>query len=67
MFVKGNMKFVLRDDLQGCPVSTNATFTLLKELGICDASVLEERSVNVGTAEVWARFVLFFFYEKNIF
>lgn len=43
--------------------STGATFQLLEELGIADATVLEERSVNVGAAEVLdcSFFMLFFF------
>ncbi|RWR96795.1 hypothetical protein CKAN_02619700 [Cinnamomum micranthum f. kanehirae] len=52
VFVKGNMRFIIRDDLQVFPVSMNSTFTLLDELGISDASVLEERNVNIGSAEV---------------
>ncbi|XXG89315.1 hypothetical protein AAC387_Pa12g1347 [Persea americana] len=53
VFVKGTyMRFIIRDDLQVFPASMKATFTLLNELGISDASVLEERNVNIGAAEV---------------
>ncbi|XXG89341.1 hypothetical protein AAC387_Pa12g1361 [Persea americana] len=52
VFVKGSMRFVMTDDLQVFPVSTTATFALVKELGISDATVLEERNVNVGASEV---------------
>ncbi|RWR96798.1 hypothetical protein CKAN_02620000 [Cinnamomum micranthum f. kanehirae] len=52
VFVKGNMRYIIRDDLQVFPISTKATFTLLNDLGISDASVLEERNVNVGPTEV---------------
>ncbi|KAJ8615858.1 hypothetical protein MRB53_035230 [Persea americana] len=52
VFVKGTyMRFIIRDDLQVFPASMKATFTLLNELGISDASVLEERNVNIGAAE----------------
>lgn len=46
------MGFILSDDLQVFPVSTAASFTLLKELGISYSTLLEERNVNVGAAEV---------------
>ncbi|XXG89316.1 hypothetical protein AAC387_Pa12g1348 [Persea americana] len=52
VFVKGNIRFIITEDLQVFPVSTKATFTLLNDLGISDVSVLEERNVNVGQAEV---------------
>ncbi|XXG89311.1 hypothetical protein AAC387_Pa12g1346 [Persea americana] len=52
VFVKGNMRFIIRDHLEVHPVSMTSTFALLNELGITDASVLEERSLNVGAAEV---------------
>eukprot|EP00268_Persea_americana_P058810 TRINITY_DN7159_c0_g1_i10.p1 TRINITY_DN7159_c0_g1~~TRINITY_DN7159_c0_g1_i10.p1 ORF type:complete len:500 (-),score=71.82 TRINITY_DN7159_c0_g1_i10:3519-4946(-) len=52
VFVKGNMRFIIRYDLQVFPASVKAASTMLKELGIYDVSVLEERNVNVGAAEV---------------
>ena len=45
------MGFIVRDDLQLFLVSTTASFILLKELGIRDATMLEESSVNVGASE----------------
>ncbi|KAJ8615860.1 hypothetical protein MRB53_035232 [Persea americana] len=51
VFVKGNMRFIIRYDLQVFPASVKAASTMLKELGIYDVSVLEERNVNVGAAE----------------
>ncbi|RWR96800.1 hypothetical protein CKAN_02620200 [Cinnamomum micranthum f. kanehirae] len=52
VFVKRNMRFIIGDDLQVFPVTSKAVFTLLYDLGISDASVLEERNVNVGPTEV---------------
>ncbi|KAJ8615569.1 hypothetical protein MRB53_034941 [Persea americana] len=51
VFVKGNMRYIIREDLQVFPVSPKATFTLLNDLGISGVSVLEQRNVNVGQAE----------------
>lgn len=52
VFVKGKMRFMIRDDMQVSVVSSTASFALLKELGIDDASLLEERNVNVGEEKV---------------
>lgn len=54
------MGFIIKDDLQLCLASMGTTLTLLNELGIGFASLLEERSVNVGAAEAWARFLILF-------
>ncbi|XXG62188.1 hypothetical protein AAC387_Pa05g0602 [Persea americana] len=48
VFVKGKMRFMIRDDLQVSVVSSSTFFAVLREFGISDASVLEERNVNVG-------------------
>ncbi|RWR83870.1 hypothetical protein CKAN_01264500 [Cinnamomum micranthum f. kanehirae] len=52
VFLKGNMRFMIRDDLQVSVVSSCTCFALLRELGISDASVLVERKVIVGEEEV---------------
>ncbi|KAJ8639408.1 hypothetical protein MRB53_016102 [Persea americana] len=52
VFIKGKMGFMIRDDLQVSVVSSTASFALLRELGISDASVLQKRTVNVGEEEV---------------
>ncbi|RWR83861.1 hypothetical protein CKAN_01263500 [Cinnamomum micranthum f. kanehirae] len=52
VFVKGKMRFMIRDDLQVSVVSSSTFFAVLREFGISDASVLEERNVNVGEEEV---------------
>ncbi|XXG62184.1 hypothetical protein AAC387_Pa05g0599 [Persea americana] len=52
VFVKGKMRFMITDDLQVSVVSSSTFFAALRELGISDASVLEERNVNVGEEEV---------------
>ncbi|XXG62182.1 hypothetical protein AAC387_Pa05g0598 [Persea americana] len=51
-FIKGKKRFMIRDDLQVSVVSSSTFFAVLRELGIDDASVLEERNVNVGEEEV---------------
>lgn len=52
MFVKGDMKFMITDDLKVSPVSTLTSFALLKTLGINDASVLEVKNENVSIDRV---------------
>ena len=52
VFIKGKMRFMVRDDLQASVVSSAASFALLRELGISDASMVEQRNVNVGEEEV---------------
>ncbi|KAJ8639410.1 hypothetical protein MRB53_016104 [Persea americana] len=51
VFVKGKMRFMITDNLQVSVVSSSTFFAALRELGISDASVLEERNVNVGEEE----------------
>ncbi|KAJ8615862.1 hypothetical protein MRB53_035234 [Persea americana] len=51
VFVKGKMRYMVTDDLQVSPVCMAATLELLKRLGIRDATVLEERNVNLGSEE----------------
>ncbi|XP_058095134.1 uncharacterized protein LOC131240728 isoform X2 [Magnolia sinica] len=51
VFVKRTMRFMISDDLQVGPISTNACLSLLNELGVRDRAALEEKSVNVGTNE----------------
>ncbi|KAJ8639406.1 hypothetical protein MRB53_016100 [Persea americana] len=52
VFIEGKMRFMIRDDLQISVVSSRESFTLLRELGISDTSVLEEMNVNVGEEEL---------------
>eukprot|EP00268_Persea_americana_P066047 TRINITY_DN8915_c0_g1_i4.p1 TRINITY_DN8915_c0_g1~~TRINITY_DN8915_c0_g1_i4.p1 ORF type:complete len:471 (-),score=76.89 TRINITY_DN8915_c0_g1_i4:1261-2673(-) len=53
VFVKGKMRYMITDDLQVSPVCTRTSLELLKRFGINDASVLEERNVNLGSEEVF--------------
>ena len=52
VFVKGKTRYMITDDLQVSPVCTRTTLELLKSFDINDASVLEERNVNLGSEEV---------------
>lgn len=52
VFIKETMSFLIRDDLQVSVASSTRSFDLLRELGINDASVLEEIDVDVGEEEV---------------
>ncbi|XXG62173.1 hypothetical protein AAC387_Pa05g0593 [Persea americana] len=52
VFIKGKMRFMIRDDLQISVVSSMKSFALLKKFGVSDTSVLEEMNVNVGEEEV---------------
>ncbi|RWR96790.1 hypothetical protein CKAN_02619200 [Cinnamomum micranthum f. kanehirae] len=52
VFVKGKMRYMITDDLQVLPLCMGTTLELLKQLGISDATVLEERNVNLGSEEV---------------
>ncbi|KAJ8615864.1 hypothetical protein MRB53_035236 [Persea americana] len=51
VFVKGRMRYIITDDLQVSPVCIGTTLEMLESLGISDATVLEERNVNLGSEE----------------
>ncbi|RWR96791.1 hypothetical protein CKAN_02619300 [Cinnamomum micranthum f. kanehirae] len=52
VFVKGISRYMITDDLQISPICMGTTLELLKRLGITDATVLEEKNVNLGSEEV---------------
>lgn len=54
VFLKGEGRFIVSDDLMVRPVSMGESLALLHRLGIEDGSVLEKRDVNVGEKEVSA-------------
>ncbi|KAF6161014.1 hypothetical protein GIB67_007655 [Kingdonia uniflora] len=51
LFVKGIM-FMVTDDLQILPITTETSFTHLKSLGITGRDVLDEKSINVDVEEI---------------
>ncbi|XXG62168.1 hypothetical protein AAC387_Pa05g0590 [Persea americana] len=64
VFIEGNLRFMITDDLHISVVSSTNSFALLSELGISDTSVLEEMNVNVGEEEV-LRLVKHFLLSKT--
>eukprot|EP00268_Persea_americana_P069202 TRINITY_DN9789_c0_g2_i6.p1 TRINITY_DN9789_c0_g2~~TRINITY_DN9789_c0_g2_i6.p1 ORF type:complete len:429 (+),score=62.38 TRINITY_DN9789_c0_g2_i6:166-1452(+) len=52
VFVKGISRYMITDDFQISPICMGTTLELLKRLGITDATVLEEKNVNLGSEEV---------------
>ncbi|XP_021820948.1 uncharacterized protein LOC110762603 [Prunus avium] len=52
VFVKGEIRFTVTDDLQVIPpiASTNSVFT---KLGVMDVDAIEELTVNIGTVEMF--------------
>ncbi|KAJ8639396.1 hypothetical protein MRB53_016090 [Persea americana] len=52
VFIKGKMRFMIRDDLQISAVSSTKSFALLNKFGASDTFVLEEMNVNVGEEEL---------------
>ncbi|KAJ8615868.1 hypothetical protein MRB53_035240 [Persea americana] len=51
VFMKGSIDFIISDDLNVFPVSTSMGLELIKKVGINEATVLEQRNVNVGRRE----------------
>lgn len=61
VFVKGQTRFTVTDDLQVIPPSSSANSVFTK-LRVIDVDALEELTINIGTVEVidgYALFVLF--------
>eukprot|EP00268_Persea_americana_P069207 TRINITY_DN9789_c0_g3_i8.p1 TRINITY_DN9789_c0_g3~~TRINITY_DN9789_c0_g3_i8.p1 ORF type:complete len:505 (-),score=68.43 TRINITY_DN9789_c0_g3_i8:275-1789(-) len=52
VLVKGISRYMITDDFQISPICMGTTLELLKRLGITDATVLEEKNVNLGSEEV---------------
>lgn len=52
VFVKGEKKFMISDDLQVKPVSMSASLALLNKLGVDNEDVLEKRTVEFGRPEI---------------
>ncbi|KAL0905069.1 hypothetical protein M5K25_027244 [Dendrobium thyrsiflorum] len=51
VFVNDGADFIITDDLRVMPISLMSGFSLLKELRIKDAGMLEERVIDVGNDE----------------
>lgn len=58
VFVRGDGRYTVGDDLTVRPASLGRSFELASRLGIDDGSELEEKVVKVGEEEV--RFFFFF-------
>ncbi|XP_077225333.1 uncharacterized protein LOC143858558 [Tasmannia lanceolata] len=52
VFVKGNGRFMISDDLRVTPVSTMTSLSLIKSLGIRDMTAFEEINLNTGADKV---------------
>ena len=52
VFVKGDVTYMISDDLQVSPVSTASALSLLKDLGIGLRTTFEEHNVRVSAEEV---------------
>ena len=52
VFVKGNTRFVISDDLQVMSLSDGTRFSFFSKLGVMDWSSIEERIFNVQPEEV---------------
>ncbi|KAL5990127.1 hypothetical protein ACLOJK_011024 [Asimina triloba] len=53
VFVKGNMRFMITDDLSVQPVSVTTCFTHLSKLGVSNWTSLEAKSVKIGAEEAF--------------
>jgi len=51
-FVRGVVTYTVMDDLKVAPMSTISGITLLNTFGITDIGMLQERTVELGYAEV---------------
>ncbi|KAL0905049.1 hypothetical protein M5K25_027221 [Dendrobium thyrsiflorum] len=51
VFVNDGVDFIITDDLRVMPISLMSGFSVLEELRINDAGILEERVINVGDEE----------------
>ncbi|PKU68241.1 hypothetical protein MA16_Dca023928 [Dendrobium catenatum] len=51
VFVNDGADFIITDDLRVMPISLMSGFSMLEELRINDAGMLEERVINVGNEE----------------
>ncbi|XP_020677421.1 uncharacterized protein LOC110096016 [Dendrobium catenatum] len=51
VFVNDGVDFIITDDLRVMPISLMSGFSLLEQLRIKDADMLEERVINVGNDE----------------
>ncbi|ONK68900.1 uncharacterized protein A4U43_C05F17210 [Asparagus officinalis] len=52
VFVRGDLKFIISDELRVMPASTAVILSLFSKHGITDGRVLEERIVDIGRDEV---------------
>ncbi|KAJ0021634.1 hypothetical protein Pint_32638 [Pistacia integerrima] len=52
VFVKGLTHFIISDELQVKPSSTEASLSLLSKIGLMDCSAIEEYNIDIGVDEV---------------
>ncbi|KAJ0084479.1 hypothetical protein Patl1_31200 [Pistacia atlantica] len=52
VFVKGLAQFIISDELQVKPSSTEASLSLLSKIGLMDCSAIEEYNIDIGVDEV---------------
>ncbi|KAF6160970.1 hypothetical protein GIB67_007611 [Kingdonia uniflora] len=52
VFVRGTATFLITDDLQVMPMSTTCSFAELKNFGVGDTNILEEKTIDVELEQV---------------
>jgi hypothetical protein len=52
VFVRSGMSYAITDDLQIMPADTDNFLLLLRNLGIDDVTMLEEKTLELGLEEV---------------
>ncbi|KAJ4835201.1 hypothetical protein Tsubulata_037004 [Turnera subulata] len=52
VFVKGLQRFVVSDELEVVPASSDASFDFLSKLHVVDCSAITERTFNIGLTEI---------------
>ncbi|CAD6262471.1 unnamed protein product [Miscanthus lutarioriparius] len=52
VFVRGGMSYGITDDLQVVPADTDNLMLLLRDLGVEDVDILEEKTLELGLEEV---------------
>lgn len=52
VFVRGGMSYAITNELQVMPTSTDRFLFLLRDMGIEDATMLEDRTLQLGSEEV---------------
>ncbi|KAJ0021627.1 hypothetical protein Pint_32637 [Pistacia integerrima] len=52
VFVKGLTQFIITDELQVKPASTEASLSVVSKIGLMDCSAIEEYNIDIGVDEV---------------